>query len=210
MSTIDTQKTELEIKIRQKAQAAYDAALKKAALDAEHLVEKARDAAEADMEVAVSGAEAQAEAFARENRANAELEAKLFLLKAKDGYIGKVFSLMWEKLSTLARRDDYLSIVRALIEEGAAQIKADTIRITAGDAEKKVLTEQVVSDVREVLKKNLKRDVQLVIGTEKIPAPGGIILSNETGTLVYDNSWQARFDRLKEEMYLKVSEIIFK
>lgn len=210
MSTIDTQKTGLEVKIRQKAQAAYDAALKKAALDAEHLVERMRDAAETDMERAVSAAEAMAEAYARENKANAELEAKLLLLKAKDGYIGKVFSQMWEKLSTLARRDDYLQIVRALIEEGAAQIKADVIKVAAGEAEKRILTEQVVGDVRGALKKSLGRDVTLVIGKETIPAPGGIILSNEAGTLEYDNSWRSRFGRLKEEMYLKVSEVIFK
>jgi len=210
MSTVDTQKTGLEVKIRQKAQAAYDAALKKAALDAEHLVEKARDAAEADAERAVSAAEARAEAYARENKANAELESKLCLLKAKDDYVGKVFAQMWEKLSTLSRRDDYLAIVCALIEEGAAQIKTGTIRVTAGEAEKKILTERVVSDVRALLKKSLGRDVTLVIGKETIPAPGGIILSNEAGTLEYDNSWQARFNRLKAEMYVKVSEIIFK
>jgi vacuolar-type H+-ATPase subunit E/Vma4 len=210
MSTVDSQKTTLEIRIRQKAQAAYDAALKKAADDAGHLIEKTRDAREADLERAVSGAEEQAEAYARENKANAELEAKLFLLKAKDAFINKVFALMWEKFGAVVQADDYAAVARGLIEEGAAQIKADTLKIAAGRAEKKVLTEAVIIDLQETLKKDLKRDVRLVPGGETIPEPGGVILSNEAGTLEYDNSWQSRFDRLKEELYLKVSDIIFK
>ncbi|HRZ86684.1 MAG TPA: V-type ATP synthase subunit E family protein [bacterium] len=210
MSAIDTQKTMLETKIRQKAQAAYDAELKKAAADAAHIVEKARDAGELELDRAAGDAEDRAEALARENKANAELEAKLSLLKAKDALVRRVFVLMWDKLQERKRADGYGAVVSALVHEGVGCIRSDTVRIAAGEAEAAFLGDAALKEIHSQVKKELGRDVRFMIDPVKVGGHGGIVLSNETGTLVYDNSWQGRFDRMKEELYVRVSGIIFK
>ena len=147
----------------------------------------------------LEGSEREAESIRRQILGSAELEARNSILRSLEEASNKIVQ---DSLSTVAVKtpDDYERALAKLISEGALVIGRDAI-VLCNTKDKKV----VGSIVREL---NRKNDTKLTVSEKSIGAMGGIVLESKDGTIRYDNTLEARLDRIKPQLRREIVNIL--
>ncbi|MDP8263559.1 MAG: V-type ATP synthase subunit E family protein [Candidatus Ancaeobacter aquaticus] len=208
MESLEKQKTLLEKKIVSRAENIRDEETKKAREYVEHVVENARGQAEGALDLALQEAKAKAKLLERENKAHAELETKLHALKTKDKIVHEVLNSLWDN-GPWCDEKKYTEIVYDLVEEGLMNLDYDIVFMSVGDSERTLMTQIVIRDFEKRFLEKTNRKVSLKLLKETLLQPGGVIMANDTSSVIYDNSWSARAERLKECLYMTIADIVF-
>ncbi len=194
------QKSALEQKIIDKARAAAAGLLQKEQAQAAQVLESVKTEGAGALAEALSQAKQRGEMIQKEYVASAHLEAKLILLKKKDEIVERLLAAAWEQLKVRMKREDYKQVVRGLIAEGVKALGLKEARVTLGSSEKAAMSGSN-ADIP---------GVQLNVAPDPfLEGLGGVRVSDAQGHLMYDNSWEARLERLKPELILEISEILF-
>lgn len=202
------QKSALEQKILEKAKAAAADIVKKAQDQAKAVVDKSRGEGDAALSEALVQAKARGEMIDREYAASGQLEAKLLLLKKRDEIVAKVVAQAWDQLKVRVKRDDYREVATKLIQEGIAALGLKDAVVTLGDNEKQILGSNL-SEVAKTVSSRLGNPVQLQLSTATLNSLGGVRVTDVKSHLLYDNTWDARLERIRPELAIEISEILF-
>ncbi len=193
------QKSALEQKIIDKARTAAAELLQKEQAQAVQLLESVKTEGAGALAEALAQAKQRGEMIQKEYVASAHLEAKLILLKKKDEIMERLLAAAWEQLKARMKREDYKQVVRGLIAEGVKSLGLKEAAVALGANEKSALGDRL-TDIP---------GVQLRSAPQGVNGLGGVRVSDMQGHLMYDNSWEARLERLKPELILEISEILF-
>ena len=139
----------------------------------------------------LEGSEREAESIRKQILGSAELEARNGTLRSLEDASNRVIQ---DSLSAVAEKRPaaYEKALAQLISEGAQVIgKSATVRCNARD--KKVVG-SIVKDL------NSKSGLKLSLGEEDIVAAGGVVLESGDGTIRYDNTLEARLDRIRPQL----------
>ncbi len=201
-------KSQLELKILQKAKATAAEILKKEQDQTKLALDKVRVESEAASAQAVEQAKNRADMIRKEFEASAQLEAKLLLLQKKDQIAGRVIEQAWEQLKVYLKRDDYRDVVRTLIAEAVASLGLSEAVVTLGHNEKQVVGEHL-AEIERAVGSKLGKTVKLKLASDTLNSMGGVRVADAEGHLLYDNAWDARLERMKTDLVLEISEILF-
>ncbi len=127
-----------------------------------------------------------------------ELEFKLKELKAKDELIEAVFKEVEEELSNIEKEDLEISF-KNLILQGCQNLNAKRIILRVNKDSEKILS-QIVKD--------LKAQGIEVINIEFQNILGGVIIFSENKEKLFNNSFEERLNRFKEELKVEILEIL--
>jgi len=127
-----------------------------------------------------------------------ELEFKLKELKAKDELIEAIFKEVEEELSNIEKEDLEISF-KNLILQGCQNLNAKRVILRVNKDSEKILS-QIVKD--------LKAQGIEVINIEFQNILGGVIIFSENKEKLFNNSFEERLNRFKEELKVEILEIL--
>ena len=205
---MSNQKSSLEQKILEKAKAAAADSLKKEQERCKALLDGVRSAGEAALAESLEQAKHRGQMIHKEYEASAQLEAKLLLLKKRDEIISRVIAQAWDQLKVRVKRDDYAEVAGRLIQEAIQALGLKDAVVTLGANEKQLLGSNL-DGIAKTLSSRVGHTVKLALASETLNSLGGVKVTDAQCHLLYDNTWDARLERVRQELALEISEILF-
>lgn len=164
--------------------------------DAQDQAEQFRERAEREIEAKqaaiVDRAQARAEALCNDAIAEGHLQAQNYKLKHRELLLERVFDAARERLATLIEQEDYLDLMEAFIREAIVRLgQEDAFRVRAGQQTDAVLDDTALEALAEDLSVVLTRG-------DPLPAREGVLIETIDGHRQYDNTLEARLERMRE------------
>lgn len=130
----------------------------------------------------------QAEVLKRQIIGSAELESRNLQLRALEETVNEVFAEAVRHLSELSP-SQYEEALTRLVEEGVEIIGPKAL-VSCNTTDKKL----IASAIRKLNKGGFK----LTLDPKGVETIGGVILSSHEGTVRFDNTFEARLERMRQ------------
>jgi V/A-type H+/Na+-transporting ATPase subunit E len=161
-------------------------------------IEAARKQAAEAVAKTLENGERQAESIKRQIIGAAELEARNAELKSLEKAINEVFDLAVKEVSELSGEAHEKSLAR-LIEEGL-DIIGPKATVQCNSREKKA----VASAIRGLGGGKAK----ITLDEQSIETIGGVLLATDDGSVRFDNTYEARLERMRPALRKEVAGIL--
>ncbi len=187
--------------------------LSDAKLKAGELIREAEAKAKQMEEAAKAEAKKEAEAFLAKARLDAEalrrriLSSKvranrLRLLEEKNRIVRSILSTVEERLSVISDTPGFMDTVKKMVNEAVEAVGADQAVVRVG-------FNQASSKGLDSLSQDLPRGAKLVVEEGALDRLGGVVASDGTSRVTYNNSFRARMDRLDTQLLTVISSTLF-
>lgn len=189
----DTEKTVTEI-------------LSKAREEAEKIRKNAEEQAKLNIE---SRKQEILKKFSERERAEvalARLEGKKALLEVETKLLNEAISRAREKLANYQRDNNYLKIMINLALEALDNIGSDHVVILVNKNDISFLKENWKNFTSELMSKH--PNIKIELGKDPIRIMGGLIVTSVDGVKIFNNSFDARLNRIISEERGKLSSIL--
>ena len=179
----------------------------KAKEKAKKVLDEAKREAEKEAEEIINKRKTEAEAEARRILSEAKLEARLKILNAKEQLISEAFDEAIKNLKEFSQSTQYKNALEDLIKDAA---------IIMGGGDLEVLLPEntnVDLDLSKIAKEVGNQTgvkTSLSISKERIRSIGGVIVRSKDRLLTVDNTFEARLERLREQLRVNVANLLFK
>jgi len=181
-------------------------AVKEAQREAERLRKKSTEKLQKERERLLSTASAKAEAEEKRMKERLELDLRRELLKNKYTLMDAILEDALKELREREGSDPHI-----LAELAAEAIRAmecgETILLYVSPSNEKALKEFGIENWRQEVLKRAAMDVRLEVKDDP-HISGGVLVASETGTLRYDNTFQARLSRQSESVLSEVDRLL--
>ena len=133
----------------------------------------------------VSEGQKEADKIEKQIVGSSDLEARNKALLLVEESITKVFENSIEQIQNSPRNTNFSSLITSLIDEAITALGTSEIIIYTNSKDKEVV-QSVVSNIADA-----------ELSSEQIDCIGGIKATSKDGSMTYDNTIDARFERLK-------------
>jgi V/A-type H+-transporting ATPase subunit E len=174
--------------------------LNEAKEEAERIKEEARKRAEAQAEWILRKAKTQADLEKQRLIANARLEVRKKRLAVQEELINEVLSALRERLSSMPD-EEYFETLVVLAEEAVNELGLREVSVSSNERTLKLLSERLDEFKERV-------GVEVTLG-EPIDTIGGIIVSDPEGKVRVDNTFEARIERMENELRAEIAKALF-
>ncbi|RLE71157.1 MAG: hypothetical protein DRJ43_00320 [Thermoprotei archaeon] len=188
-------------KILEDASKEAERILYEAEVEARRIVEDARRRADEELRRALEDAERRA----REEGARLVRDARRRSLELRREAIRLAYEIVTEAFDVAARRisrvieADYAEILSRLIVEAAVQLGGDDLKVAVNLRDRR-LAEKLLSGLEDEVSRIMSKSVRLSLEEEPVSIIGGAIVTTADGSLIYNNSLEARLERAREEL----------
>lgn len=145
----------------------------------------------------------QADALRRQIIGRAQLSARNISMELIEDGMNKVFAKALLDLKKAKSKEHYGTILERLMEEGIELIEGKSFVISGSEDDSSLLA-NLARRVSESKKLSVK------LSEENINCVGGVQVMSSDGTVVYDNTYDARLERLKPMLRRKVASLFSK
>ena len=140
---------------------------------------------ESEYDKIISDGEKEADKIAKQITGSSDIEARNKQLMALEDAVNKVFSKALDQITNADRSGDYSNLVKVLIEE-AIQILGTSEILISTNAKDKDVVQSVISQFSGA-----------ELSSETFECLGGIRVKSKDGAMTFDNTLDARIERLK-------------
>ena len=183
-----------------------DTILERARLSAAEIVAKAEAEATTAGERIVREAGEKAELAKRRCLSSVGLEVKRIRLRSREEVVTAVMERVKSEIEGSRKRSDYAAVLTDLVAEALRALDGEAFVVSADARDVALLESAVFPAVRERMRKE-GRPVKSVEGKELSgPTAGGVQIGVPGGRVVYDNTFEARTYRYRDD----IRAIIFK
>lgn len=116
--------------------------------------------------------------------------------------IEKVFENALSKISKFVRDENYAKVLEKLFLEGLNIVESKNVYVDISENDS-----EIFQKILPALEK--KCDVKIVV-KNRIKSVGGLIIYNPDRTIVIDNTFETRLDKIKDKLRPMVYRILFK
>jgi len=116
---------------------------------------------------------------------SADIEARNKQLMALEDAVDKVFSKALEQIANADRSGDYSNLIKTMIEEATQILGTSEITVSTNAKDK------------DVVQSTLSQFSGTELSSDTIDCLGGVVVKSKDGAMTFDNSIDARIDRLK-------------
>jgi V/A-type H+/Na+-transporting ATPase subunit E len=147
----------------------------------------------------------QAEALKRQIIGGAEMTARNKSLEIVEGNLNSAFALATQKLEASTSSPEYKAVLKRMALEGLDQVGGDKFVVT-GNSRDQSLLQQVIDEIMRE-----RKGVKIERGSSRAAKSiGGVIVSSGDGYVTFDNTYEARMERLKPALRKQIAEIYSK
>ena len=179
----------------------------KAREEAKKVLGKAEQEAKREAEEIISKKKTDAEAQARRILSEAKLEARLKILNAKEQLISEAFDKALEKLKEFSQSAQYKTALENLIKDAAIIIRGGDLEVLLPENTNVNID---LSKIAKEVEEQTGVKTSLNISKERIRSIGGVIVRSKDRLLTVDNTFEARLERLREQLRVNVANLLFK
>lgn len=190
-------------KVAKDAEADILSSLEEAYKEALEIVEtEAKDAA---LKVAVipQSKDRQAETLRRRIIGGTELKARNKTLQLIEEGVNKVFEESLKRMENLSSTKGYEKSLKRLLEESVDAIGGGEIIAHSNSVDKEML-KKIAHEVEK------SRGVKIKLSSETLTCRGGVQVMSKDGSMIYDNTVEARLERLKPHLRKEIADIFTK
>ena len=162
------------------------------------LMEAAKKEAHEEVEKILQNGVKQAESLKRQIIGAAELDVRNAQLKSMEGAINEAISNAVSGISKVTP-GRYEECILRLVEEGMAVIGQKAV-VECSPADRKV--------VNVAIQKLSTGAVKLMLSPESLSSKGGVVLTNSNGSIRFDNTFEARLERIRPTLRKNVSAVL--
>lgn len=132
----------------------------------------------------------QAETLRLRVLSGVELTTRNKQLELTEQMMNEVFQKAFERIEKITSPDRYKTSIKRLLEEGVDAIASKDLVVSCNKKDGKIL-KAVAEEVAN------ERKVNIRVAEEAIESVGGVQVRSSDGTMFYDNTIEARMERLK-------------
>jgi V/A-type H+-transporting ATPase subunit E len=140
---------------------------------------------ESEFDKIISDGKKEAEKIERQIVGGADIEARNKQLMALEESVEKVFSKALEQIANADRSGDYSNLIKTLLTESTQVLGTSEITVLTNTKDK------------DVVQSVLSQFPGSELSSETIDCLGGIIAKSKDGAMTFDNTINARINRLK-------------
>ena len=140
---------------------------------------------ESEYDKILSDGKKEAEKIEKQIIGSSDLEARNKQLLILEEAVDKVFSKALDQISNTDRSGDYSNLIKTLLDEATQILGTSSIVVSTNNKDK------------SVVESTLPQFPGAELSSETIDCLGGIIVKSKDGAMTFDNTIDARIDRLK-------------
>jgi len=163
----------------------------------------AKKSAEAEAEAARISEQQkrQAEALRRQIIGSAEMTSRNKTLEIVEENLNAAFTQALSKLSGMTNGPDYGRVLKSLVLEGI-EFVGGTEFVVMGNSKDQQILQQTVESVSREKGVKISRSDSRVQGSV-----GGVVVSSADGFVTFDNTYEARLERLKPDLRKQIAQL---
>ena len=143
----------------------------------------------------------QADALKRQIIGSAEMTARNRTLEIVEDNLNEAFSQALDKLGELTSQVEYNRILKSLVLEGIDEVGGNQFVVTANGKDQQLL-QLIVGQVSH------EREISVVRSDSRTQnSVGGVVISSADGFVTFDNTFEARLERLKPELRKQIAQL---
>ena len=127
----------------------------------------------------------EADKIEKQIMGSADIEARNKQLMALEDAVDKVFSKALEQIANADRSGDYSNLIKTMIEEATQILGTSEITVTTNAKDK------------DVVQSTLSQFPGSELSSDTIDCLGGVVVKSKDGAMTFDNTIDARIERLK-------------
>ena len=140
---------------------------------------------ESEYDKIISDGKKEADKIEKQITGSSDIEARNKQLMALEEAVDKVFSTALDQIANADRSGDYSNLIKTLIEEATQILGTSEILISTNAKD------------RDVVQSALSQFSGAELSSETFDCLGGIKVKSKDGTMTFDNTLDARIERLK-------------
>jgi V/A-type H+-transporting ATPase subunit E len=140
---------------------------------------------ESEYDKIISDGKKEADKIEKQITGSSDIEARNKQLMALEEAVDKVFSTALDQIANADRSGDYSNLIKTLIEEATQILGTSEISISTNAKDK------------DVVQSALSQFSGAELSSETFDCLGGIMAKSKDGTMTFDNTLDARIERLK-------------
>ncbi len=176
-TTIDKILNQTEIEILSSLKSSLD--------ETQETLSKSQSKLEQEYDRIVNEGKKEADKVQKQIIGSSDLESRNKQLKMLDDSVQNVFYKAIEKIKTIKRDDKYSKLINTLLEEATETLGTKNVTVYTNSADKKI--------VNSLLSKFPGKK----LASETIECLGGIEIKSKDGSMSFNNTIDARLDRMK-------------
>jgi V/A-type H+-transporting ATPase subunit E len=182
-----------------------DKIVSRAKRTAESRLDEAREAAKAETDQILAAAKARAELERRRIISDLSLEMKKVTLKARGELVEEALTQVRARLQKARGTPEYRETLKALIVEGILALDRRQVNVSVSSADAAMANEAFFKEVAA----EYGQQVLITPAADLDEKTMGAIVRAADGSVLFDNTIDARMERLADELQLVVSREVF-
>jgi V/A-type H+-transporting ATPase subunit E len=153
--------------------------------DAQQNLDSSVPKLESEYDKIISDGKKEADKIEKQITGSADIEARNKQLMALEEGVNKVFSAALDQIANADRSGDYSNLIKTLIEEATQILGTSEVSVSTNAKDK------------DVVQSTLSQFSGAELSSDTIDCLGGIKVKSKDGTMTFDNTIDARIERLK-------------
>ncbi len=153
--------------------------------DSKQALDDSSSKLEQEYDKIISDGKKEADKIEKQITGSSDIEARNQQLMALEEAVNKVFSTALDQVANFDRSGDYSNLIKTLIEEAIQILGTSEISISTSAKD------------RDAVQSVLSQFSGVELSSEDIKCLGGIRVKSKDGTMTFDNTLDARVERLK-------------
>ena len=181
--------------------------IKRAQREKERILTESRAEAEKISQTLTGEARQEADRSKRIILAGVGIEKSRLELQAKDKAIE---SIIEEAIQGFASKTsyEYSAVLVRFACQAASAMETESIILDFAESDQALINDHLVEKMESEIKEKTGKYVTVKLGRFLKDISGGLVARSADGNLIFDNSFEGRFNRLKNLLRRKVAEII--
>ncbi len=188
------------------AKAEAEEFIEKAKAEAEEVLSKAEEKAQKEAQEILARGERELEAEKKRSLGKIRLAEKMRKLKSMEEHIDRAFEETLESLRQLTGTSEYKEILANFIVEGGIGLGGGDLEVIARKEDVKDIN---AGQLAEMIAKETGNETTISLSEENINCAGGVIVQLKDGSIVIDNTVEARLERDRRDLRVKIAKMLF-
>ena len=159
--------------------------LKNSGLDSQQTLDNSLPKLEQEFDKIISDGKKEADKIEKQIIGGADIEVRNKQLLLLEEGVDKVFAKALDQISNIDRSGDYANLINNLLDESTKILGTTEVTVFTNAKDK------------DVVQSALSQFSGAELSSDTIDCLGGIIIKSKDGTMTFDNTIDARIDRLK-------------
>ncbi|UCE49075.1 MAG: hypothetical protein JSW47_02820 [Phycisphaerales bacterium] len=206
---MEREKAALISGIEADARAEEEKIVKEAQAQAAEKKKYAEKKIEAMLDEARAKAQEQAEAAKRRIISLADREVKRRSMHIRDAMMHDIMDRVEKKFSSMIGDENYRSILIDWLTEAAVGLDAESATVNTSAAERGLIDERLLSEVRVLVRRRTGREVELTLSDAEPLQSQGVVVTAADGRTAFNNQVKTRMLRYKRQIQMLIHDKLF-